>query len=156
METKSLSRAQGSRLARVARDPGNGLGLDAEHGSGTAPVFRRAIHSETVSVGNWREYVELFDEIFYVRDAFAHSFIDIENVKYRHVRLVDCFGNLYLGVSMRDAENHGARIFMEDVAALFAPIIRVFETIQLKQIDEKKFAKLCDRLMMSRSLAPGP
>ena len=36
METESLSRAEESRLARAARDPRSGLGLDAEHGSGTA------------------------------------------------------------------------------------------------------------------------
>ncbi len=109
-----------------------------------------------IAVNDWDEYVELFDEIFFVRDAFAHSFIDIEDIKYRHVRLADCFGDSYLGGSMRDAERYGARIFMDDVAALFAPIMSVFETIQLKQIDERKFAKLCDRLMASRSLAPGP
>jgi hypothetical protein len=109
-----------------------------------------------VAIDNWQEYLELFDEIFFVRDAFAHSFIDIDDIKYRHVRLADCFGDSYLGRSMRSAAEYGGRIFMDDVAALFAPIMSVFETIQLKQIDERKFAKLCDRLMTSRSLEPGP
>jgi hypothetical protein len=107
-----------------------------------------------LKVDNWSDYVELFDEIFFVRDAFAHSCIEIEDIKYRHVRLCDCFGDSYLGHSMRDGETYGARIFMDDVKKLFEPITSMFETVQLKQIDESKFA-ICDRLMMSRSLEPG-
>jgi hypothetical protein len=34
METKSLSRAQGSMFASVASNPRSGLDIDAEHGSG--------------------------------------------------------------------------------------------------------------------------
>jgi hypothetical protein len=68
-----------------------------------------------VKVDNWPDYMELFDEIFFVRDAFAHSFIDIEDIKYRKVRLRDCFGDSYLGRSMREGEAYGACIFMDDV-----------------------------------------
>jgi hypothetical protein len=108
-----------------------------------------------VTVGSWSEYLELFNEIFFVRDAFAHSFIDIEDIRYRQVRLEECFGDSYLGRSLRGAGEYGARLFMEDVVTLFTPIMKVFERVQLKQMDERKFAKLCDRLMMPRSLAPG-
>lgn len=55
----------------------------------------------------------------------------------------------------RDQRVCGARIFTDDLATLFAPIMKAFEAIQLKQIDKRKFAKLRARLMMSRSLAPG-
>jgi hypothetical protein len=56
---------------------------------------------------------------------------------------------------MRGAAADGARIFMDDVTILFEPVMNVFKTIQLRQIDERKFAKLCDRLLTSRSLVPG-
>ena len=56
---------------------------------------------------------------------------------------------------MRAAAAYGARIFMDDVRTLFEPIMNAFETVQLQQMDELKFSKLCDRLMTSRSLAPG-
>jgi hypothetical protein len=108
-----------------------------------------------LDVSSWLDYTEGFDEIFFVRDAFAHSFIEIENIKYRGIPLSECFGNSYLGDSMRGAAADGARIFMDDVTILFEPIMNVFKTIQLRQIDERKFAKLCDRLLTSRSLAPG-
>jgi hypothetical protein len=71
------------------------------------------------------------------------------------VRLEECFGDSYLCRSLRGAGEYGARLFMEDVVTLFTPIMKVFERVQLKQIDEGKFAKLCDRLMTPRSLAPG-
>jgi hypothetical protein len=45
---------------------------------------------------------------------------------------------------------------MDDLMALFDPVMELFQKHQLKQIDAKKFYKLCDRLLMSRSLAPGP
>jgi hypothetical protein len=122
----------------------------------TEKTRQRIRKLETVlTVASWANYLELFDEIFFVRDAFAHSFVEIEEIKYRGVPLSDCFGDSFRGHSMRDAAAHGARIFMDDVSALFEPIMHVFKTIQLRQIDEVKFAKLCDRLMISRSLAPG-
>jgi len=82
--------------------------------------------------------------------------MEIEDIKYRGVPLSECFGDSYLGNHMRAAAAYGARIFMDDVRTLFEPIMDAFETVQLKQIDERKFAKLCDRLMTPRSLAPGP
>src|ERR1700733_627424 len=54
----------------------------------------------------------------------------------------------------RDQRVCSARIFADDLATLFAPIMKAFEAIQLKQIDERKFAKLRARLMMSPK--PGP
>jgi hypothetical protein len=76
-----------------------------------------------LNVSSWSDYTEGFDEIFFVRDAFVHSFIEIENIKYRGIPLSECFGNSYLGDSMRGAAADGARIFMDDVTILFEPII---------------------------------
>jgi len=107
-----------------------------------------------VSVTDWDSFFRLFDNIFFVRDAFAHSFIELKDIKYHGVPLDVCFGESFLGARRRDAQAFDARIFTDDLTALFDPIMKVFCAHQLKQIDATKFHKLCDRLLMSRSLAP--
>jgi hypothetical protein len=109
-----------------------------------------------LAMPDWKMFSGLFDDIFFVRDAFAHSFIDLKDIKYRGVPLDFCFGDSFLGARRRKAEAQGARIFTDDLTELFDPIMKLFREHQLKQIDAKKFHKLCDRLLMSRSLAPGP
>ena len=119
----------------------------------TRQRFRRL--KKLLDVPDWAEFEYLFDHIFFVRDSFAHSFIPLEDIKYRGVPLGECFGVSYLGRSMNDGKDYGARIFVDDLKTLFDPIMKVFEQHQLKQIDAKKFHKLCDRLLMSRSMMPG-
>ena len=105
---------------------------------------------------NWDEFYRIFDDIFFVRDAFAHSFVPLNDIKYNGVPLSQCFGESFLGHTLDDAAQHGARLFTDDLKKLFEPIINLFCQHQLKQIDAQKFYKLCDRLLMSRSLSPGP
>jgi hypothetical protein len=96
----------------------------------TEKTRQRIRKLETVlTVPSWSDYIEVFDEVFFVRDAFAHLFVEIENIKYRGVPLSECFGDSYRGYSMRGAAAHGARIFMDDVSILFGPIMSVFKAI---------------------------
>jgi hypothetical protein len=109
-----------------------------------------------LAMQDWKDFERLFDNIFFVRDAFAHSFVSLEDIKYDDVPLRDCFGDSYLGHTRRESEVHGARIFTDDLTKLFEPIIKLFCEHQLKQIDARKLHKLCDRLLMQRSMSPGP
>ncbi|MEA2895454.1 MAG: hypothetical protein QOJ84_1069 [Bradyrhizobium sp.] len=106
----------------------------------TRQRFRRI--RTLLSVEDWKSFERLFDNVFFVRDAFAHSFIQLDEIKYDGVPLSDCFGDSYLGHTRRDGEIHGARIFTDDLTKLFEPIMRLFCEHQLKQIDAKKFHKL--------------
>jgi hypothetical protein len=119
----------------------------------TRARFRRL--RDLLVVPDWAEFQCLFDEIFYVRDSFAHSFIPLDEIKYNSVALKDCFGYSYVGRQLSDGKSYGARIFTEDLERLFEPIMKLFYLHQLKQIDAKKFHKLCDRLLMRRSMSPG-
>jgi hypothetical protein len=119
-----------------------------------APRFRRL--RPLLNVPNWSDFEGLFDEISFVRNAFAHSFVPVEELLYCGVPLSACFGDSYLGRTSRDAEPLGARIFTDDLTELFSPVMDVFHKHQLEQIDEKKFERLCDRLLMKRSLSPRP
>ena len=107
-----------------------------------------------MTIPDWKRLSALFDGLFFVRDAFAHSFIELEEIKYDGVPLAHCFGDSYLGQTQRDAEARGASIFTDDLTTLFNPIMKLFCEHQLKQIDAKKFHKLCDRLLTTRSLSP--
>jgi len=107
-----------------------------------------------LSVANWANFSDLFDIIFFVRDAFAHSFVELPEIKYDGVPLNECFGDSYIGRTRRDAQSFGARIFTDDLTELFDPIMKLFTQHQLKQIDATKFHKLCDRLLAKRSLSP--
>jgi hypothetical protein len=120
----------------------------------TRQRFRRL--KPLLALPDWTEFERLFDNIFFVRDAFAHSFIDLEDIKYDGVPLSECFGESYLGHTRADGKSYGARIFTNDLRELFEPIMNLFGQHQLKQIDARKFHKLCDRLLMPRSMSPGP
>jgi hypothetical protein len=99
------------------------------------------------------DYTELFDNIFYVRDAFAHTFIEIEQIRYAGTQLEECFGYAYTGSHLDAAK--ATFTFVEDLNSLFKPIMLMFMKQQYGQIDKNKFYKLCDRLVIRRSLAPG-
>jgi hypothetical protein len=110
-----------------------------------------------LNVPDWAEFASLFDDISFVRNAFAHSFVPIEDLLYCDVPLKRCFGDSYLGRSFNDEEHAGsARIFTNDLKRLFDPIMKMFYEKQLLQMDSRKFVKLCDRLLMKRSLSPKP
>jgi hypothetical protein len=98
-------------------------------------------------------YKNLFEEIFFVRDAFAHSFINIEQIKYKGLLLDRCFGYTYTGMALDIEEINFS--FVEDLNELFKPMMEVFRGLQYQQIDREKFYKLCDRIVDQRSLAPG-
>jgi len=120
----------------------------------TRQRFRRL--KPLLAVSDWAEFERLFDNIFFVRDAFAHSFIPLDEIKYNGAPLSECFGGSFLGHTRRDAASYGARIFTDDLTKLFEPVMTLFCQHQLKQIDARKFHKLCDRLLMPRSMSPGP
>jgi hypothetical protein len=115
----------------------------------TRARFKRVC--DLLTVVDKAKYKTLFDEIFFVRDAFAHSFIELVEIKYRGKPLSDSFGNTFIGGSHRNAEH----IFVDDLNELFTPVMELFMQHQMKQIDANKFAKLCNRLVNKRSLAPG-
>jgi len=119
----------------------------------TRARFRRL--QPLLALPDWNSYFELFDEIFFVRDAFAHSFIPLVDIRYRQVRLDDCFGESFVGHTRDAAATYGARIFLNDLRTLFDPVMNLFKQYQLKQIDSSKLFKLCDRLLMARTLSPG-
>lgn len=96
-------------------------------------------------------YKDLFDEIFFVRDAFAHSFVDVDKIKYRGAPLSQCFGQSWVGRSYAGA----SAIFIDDLNALYAPVMDLFMAHQFEQFDASKFARLCNSLVNTRSLGPG-
>jgi hypothetical protein len=83
MEAKSLSRAQRSRLARKRATRESGLGLDGEHGSGTAdladrdrrsvtPFGRRPRQTQSASLGDgWAEADAVSDRVYKTPTAFG-------------------------------------------------------------------------------------
>lgn len=107
-----------------------------------------------LALTNAAEYEAMFGEVFHVRDAFAHSFVDLEDIRFRGVPLSDCFGVTDLGASFVDYKRAGIHIFLDEMALLFDPLMQLFRSIQLKQIDARKFTKLCDQLVAPRSLLP--
>lgn len=118
----------------------------------TAQRFRRLLDS----IGDFdrKRLSFLFDNIFAVRDAFAHSFVPVERLQYRNVELRDCFGETYLGNTRDGGLAVGETSFVQDLRELFVPFISLFIENQLDQLDAEKFSKLCDALLMERSLSP--
>jgi hypothetical protein len=108
-----------------------------------------------LNISDWDNYFQLFDEIFYVRDGFAHSFTPLDRLKYKGVPLSECFGKSFNDIDRRAAEQFGAGIFTDDLAKVFDPVMNLFTQHQLKQIDSLKFEKFCDKLLTPRSLSPG-
>lgn len=90
----------------------------------------------------------LFDELWYVRDAFSHSFIDIDEIKYRGIKLRDCFGQTWTGGSHDRAEFS----FVQDLNELYDPIIELFVECQTQQLDAIKFSALSDEVIRDRTL----
>jgi hypothetical protein len=111
--------------------------------------FRKVIG--LLKLDNEDRYKKLFDELFFVRDAFAHSFVEIDKIKYKYVPLSECFGHSFIGYSRCNADD----IFVDDMNELFEPLMELFKRYQLAQIDASKFAKICNGLVNQRSLAPG-
>lgn len=103
-----------------------------------------------LGVGNWTEFKDALSEILFVRDSFAHSFIELDEICFRRTPLKDSFGDTYLGASHR--AGHVSRVFMDDVDVVLVPIFIAFTEHQMKQLDASKFGALCDRLLKERSL----
>ena len=98
---------------------------------------------------DWTNYVSLFDELFFVRNAFAHSFIELEDIRYKGVKLRDCFGDSSLGRSYDAGLGHK---FTDDARAFVKPLIEVFGRFQLQQVDKRKLFRLCNSVLKNRSL----
>jgi hypothetical protein len=105
---------------------------------------------KTLGMPDWDQYTTLFDELFFVRNAFAHSFVELEDIKYFGFPLRECFGDSYLGRSYRG--NEAARIFMDDARAFVQPLITTFSRFQMEQIDKDKLFRLCISVLKMRSL----
>jgi hypothetical protein len=58
----------------------------------TRQRFRRI--RTLLSMEDWTSFERLFDNVFFLRDAFAHSFIQLDEIKYDGVPLSDCFWGL--------------------------------------------------------------
>jgi hypothetical protein len=85
------------------------------------------------NVHDWKEYKIMFDELMFVRDAFAHSFIDLAKIEYYKVPLQHCFGYTYLGRTDVRVAHGVSHIFTDDLRSFFDPISRCFEAHQLEQ-----------------------
>ena len=116
----------------------------------TTPRFNRL--KEHVQVENWLYYREIFGEIISARNYFSHSFIDVEKIPYRGVPLDVCFGRSSKGRRQGFLPSTLGFTFVDDLRFLITPLLNLFSSHQLKQIDREKFFKLCDHLLKSRSL----
>lgn len=105
-----------------------------------------------LGISKWNEYYALFDDVMFVRDAFAHSFVEIAKIKYKGVPLSQCFGHSYLGRQPRPFPVDNPSIFMDGVMEMFAPIEHLYMSCQLKQFDTNKLFILLDNLLKDRSL----
>lgn len=108
---------------------------------------------DKLQIDDFCKYKSVFDDVFFVRDAFAHSFIKICDIKYNGVPLDECFGGSHLGKTLwRAIDDDGARCFIDDVKYIFAPLHSLFASVQLQQFDANKLFILCDALTRKRSL----
>lgn len=89
-----------------------------------------------------------------MRNAFAHSFVALEDIRYRGVPLRLCFGQSYLGRTYGAEDEVDGRKFADDARAFVKPLIETFSRFQLRQIDKKKLFRLCNSVLKERSLAP--
>jgi hypothetical protein len=106
-----------------------------------------------LTVEDWNQYVSTFDEIQFTRDAFVHSFIELEEIPYKRVPLAHCFGYTSVGQRGTHDVSFEGKYFVDDVRYFFEPISQAFIERQLGQIDEHKFFRLCDQALKKRSLA---
>jgi hypothetical protein len=97
-----------------------------------------------LNVPDWDHYLAIFDELWFVRDAFAHSFMDIDQIEYCNVPLRVCFEH---------PKQSTTRVFMDDVRSFFEPIFLQFHTDQLSQVDSDKLFRFCDQAIKRRALA---
>lgn len=93
---------------------------------------------------------DMFEEIFYVRDAFAHSFVDLADIIYRDIPLKHCFGETYLGGDY----DHAPFRFIDDLNFLYSPFVAKFREMQWHQFDKNKFGAVCSAHIAKRSLGP--
>ncbi len=114
-----------------------------------ARVNRLRLH---LNVPDWNRFRSIFDELIHVRNAFAHSFLDIEEIKFRGERLDECFGATHLGRSYINHDIDDLRLFLDDLDEFFDPVLNLFVEHQLSQIDKDKFFRLCDTILKARSL----
>jgi hypothetical protein len=87
-----------------------------------------------------------FEEIFYTRDAFAHTFVEIKNIKYKNTPLEYCFS--------KDSVHSTDFNFIDDVDVFLKPIFGIFIERQWEQFDKNRFCALCDAEVRTRSLGP--
>lgn len=107
---------------------------------------------EKLPISNWIRFRNIFDEIFSARNAFAHSFIDIEDIYFRGEKLEDCFGITHTGGVYIDHDSEGIKIFTDELNELTTPLVNLFVENQFSQIDKQKFFRLCDTILKEKSL----
>jgi hypothetical protein len=104
-----------------------------------------------------RKFQKTFAEINHTRDAFAHSFLDVEDLNYRGHPLSACFGASYLSSRLdrrifKSSNMDG--VFMFDVGEFTDALIAKFCEVQFGQLDVEKLFMLCDRLLRERKMLP--
>ena len=91
METKSLSRAQGSMFASVARNPRSGLDIDAEHGSGRADREDFELRCvNPIAAPGAKDHGTIFDPNIVFRKNENHATLVV--IALRHTRLAGTGG----------------------------------------------------------------
>lgn len=105
-------------------------------------------------IGFDSNYIRTFDAIFRARDAFAHSFIDVNEIKYHGIELNICFGHTHSGRMNEQELPNGSPIFMDDVIEIVMPLDKYFKTIQFEQIEKNKFLSIIQKQMTGHTLEP--
>jgi hypothetical protein len=103
------------------------------------------------------EVKELFDEVMFTRNAYAHSFLDVREITYYEVPLASCFGTGWLAEHIdenRFPSPDAPRVFTHDVRQLTDQLIGKFRPIQFQQLDKEKLFDLCDRKIQRRKMIP--
>jgi hypothetical protein len=87
-----------------------------------------------------------FNEIMKTRNAFAHSFVDIEEIEYSKSELEYCFESSrfeHLATKFNlDRKARPTRFFKSDATALTNELIREHQEVQMNQIDGQKLNSL--------------
>jgi hypothetical protein len=103
------------------------------------------------------ELKQLFDEVMFTRDSFAHSFLDVREITYYGVPLGSSFGTGRLSEHIdenRFPNPDVPRVFTHDVRQFTDQLIAKFRPVQFQQLDKEKLFDLCDRTIQKRKMIP--
>lgn len=86
------------------------------------------------------------------RDMFAHSFIDLEHIRFEDCELQYCFGSSYTGERIGDSEN--TESFVQRSNEIMDFLVGKFVEVQKLQIDSSRFFSALEKVAFTRKLMP--